>query len=92
MIGQGVGLKWLLPLAIDRLHQCPMAEGDMHEGDLLNSVLKQIEQWPELHRDIQAIIASMNDLPPALTEPISRFQALAAQQAAPPDAFDAGDL
>jgi hypothetical protein len=38
MIGQGVGLTYLLPRALDRLELHPFAEGDHYPGDLLAAV------------------------------------------------------
>lgn len=39
MIGQEIGLYFLMPLAIEKLTDNIFAEGGMHEGDLLKSVL-----------------------------------------------------
>ncbi|MFB9862919.1 contact-dependent growth inhibition system immunity protein [Rufibacter immobilis] len=39
MIGQGVGLKYMIPLAIEILRNNILAEGDLYEGDLLMKVL-----------------------------------------------------
>jgi hypothetical protein len=39
MIGQGIGLNYLMPLAIEVLMRDVFAEGDFYEGDLLQSVL-----------------------------------------------------
>lgn len=39
MIGQDIGLKFLLPLAVDVLSEDILAEGDFYPGDLLKSVL-----------------------------------------------------
>ncbi len=39
MIGQEIGLYFLMPLAIETLAGNLFAEGDMYEGDLLKSVL-----------------------------------------------------
>lgn len=39
MIGQDLGLAYLLPLALEVLRDDPMAEGDTYEGDLLSAVL-----------------------------------------------------
>lgn len=38
MIGQGRGLRYLVPLAIDRLEADPFVAGDFHDGDLLLAV------------------------------------------------------
>jgi hypothetical protein len=60
MIGQQVGLKYLLPLALDRLEDDPFAQGDFYHGDLLNSVLGVSlafwEQHPDLRQRMDAII------------------------------------
>jgi hypothetical protein len=40
MIGQQVGLRPLVELALDRLRLDPLAEGDFYPGDLLASVLR----------------------------------------------------
>jgi len=39
MIGHNIGLKFLIPVALDKLSQNILAEGDFYEGDLLKSVL-----------------------------------------------------
>jgi hypothetical protein len=39
MIGQSIGLKYLIPIAIKVLDHNILAEGDFYEGDLLKSVL-----------------------------------------------------
>lgn len=46
MIGQEIGLNYLIPLAIEQLAQNIFAEGDMYEGDLLTNVLDiDTEYW-----------------------------------------------
>ncbi|MEZ2337078.1 contact-dependent growth inhibition system immunity protein [Mucilaginibacter sp. RCC_168] len=40
MIGQELGLSYLVPLAIEKLTDDLFAEGDLYEGDLLANVLK----------------------------------------------------
>jgi hypothetical protein len=39
MIGQEIGLYFLIPLAIETLTRNIFAEGDMYEGELLKNVL-----------------------------------------------------
>lgn len=39
MIGEEIGLHFLLPLAIETLTENIFAEGDLYEGDLLKNVL-----------------------------------------------------
>jgi len=46
MIGQDIGLNFLIPLALEELKQNILAEGDFYEGDLLKSVLtSEIDYW-----------------------------------------------
>src|SRR6516164_3337905 len=46
MIGQGVGLPFLVPLALERLEEEPLSAGDFYRGDLLRAVLQiQEEFW-----------------------------------------------
>lgn len=60
MIGQNIGLKYLVPIAIKHLQSQPLAEGDFYPGDLLCNVLR-IEPiyWKghPAHRDSVAEIA-----------------------------------
>ena len=39
MSGQGLGLQYLMPLALNRLGRRPLAAGDFYPGDLLKAVL-----------------------------------------------------
>lgn len=46
MIGQNIGLNFLIPLAFEELKQNILVEGDFYEGDLLQSVLtSEIDYW-----------------------------------------------
>ena len=45
MIGQNISLELLIPLAIERLKQNIMAEGDFYPGDLLQNVLRANESY-----------------------------------------------
>lgn len=48
MISQNIGLIFLIPLAIDRLKENILAEGDFYEGDLLKAVLtSDVNYWKE---------------------------------------------
>lgn len=40
MIGQKIGLKFLVPLALKKLAEDPLASGDFFPGDLLQNVLR----------------------------------------------------
>ena len=45
MIGQDIGLQFLIPIAIEILNKNILAEGDYYEGDLLKSVLTSDEEY-----------------------------------------------
>ena len=56
MIGQSIGLKYLIPLALKILSDNILAEGDIYEGDLLEAVLTsekdywktEIDNWKQV--------------------------------------------
>ncbi|RYM32155.1 hypothetical protein ERX46_15855 [Brumimicrobium glaciale] len=51
MIGQNIGLPYLIPLAIEALQENILIEGDFYEGDLLKSVLtSDVDYWKD-HND-----------------------------------------
>ncbi|MFJ8631601.1 contact-dependent growth inhibition system immunity protein [Streptomyces sp. NPDC093568] len=79
LIGQNVGLSHLLPLALEVLRDDPMAEGDMYEGDLLFAVVTRSpaiwNEWPELGRELAAIVSELTDLSPSLTQVTASFLA-----------------
>jgi hypothetical protein len=60
MIGQEIGLEYLLPIALVELEKEPLAEGDFYPGDLLNNVLgvsrEFWRQHPELKERMDAIV------------------------------------
>ncbi|MFF7547164.1 contact-dependent growth inhibition system immunity protein [Streptomyces canus] len=78
LIGQDVGLPYLLPLALNVLRDNPMAEGDMYEGDLLAAVLTRSPAvWTEssgLGLELRAIVSELTDLPPDLQQKVERFR------------------
>jgi len=46
MIGQNIGLNYLIPIALEVLQSNILAEGDFYEGDLLKNVLtSETEYW-----------------------------------------------
>ncbi|MFF7884139.1 contact-dependent growth inhibition system immunity protein [Streptomyces sp. NPDC020794] len=77
LIGQDIGLPYLLPLALEVLRDSPMAEGVMYEGDLLSAVLtRNPAVWTEssgLGRELRVIVAELTDLPPDLQQKVERF-------------------
>ena len=53
MIGQNRGLATLIPIAIDRLRENILAEGDYYEGDLLKSTLTSDQNFWNTHTDLK---------------------------------------
>jgi len=45
MIGQNIGLDYLIPIALETLEDNIYAEGDFYCGDLLNAVLKANKEF-----------------------------------------------
>ena len=61
LIGQKVGLEPLMPLALDRLGQDPLAEGDFYPGDLLVAVLRVPRDYWQAHADQRARVNAVVD-------------------------------
>ena len=59
MIGQNIGLKFLIPLAIQALQVNILAEGDYYEGDLLKSVLTSDKAYWQVNTDLWIIICGL---------------------------------
>ena len=60
-IGQQVGTRWLVPIAIERLMNDPLCEGDFYPGDLLNAVLKVDESYWMRHADARETMTVVVD-------------------------------
>jgi CDI immunity proteins len=58
VIGQGVGLVHLIPIAISVLEKEPLAEGDFYPGDLLASVVRN-RSWLEKHPNFAETVAAI---------------------------------
>ncbi len=75
MIGQNISLKYLLPIAIDKLTENPFVEGDFHYGDLLWSVLNVESSFWKLHPQMyQAVLEIVSGLPSILAEIIESIK------------------
>ena len=81
MIGQSIGLEFLIPLAVEVLQANPFAEGDYYPGDLLSMVMKVEPSFWQTHQDlywnVSEIVAGLPSLMSDLTDAIHRFDALA---------------
>lgn len=80
MIGQGVGLEYLIPLATDLLSENPFVEGDYYPGDLLSAVMNVKDDFWVSHQNLYWIISEIvAGLPPVMRELIdliARFEAI----------------
>jgi len=55
LLSQHIGTEWLIPLALDRLGDDPLA-GDYYPGDLLNAVLKaEPTHWGGNPKDVMSL-------------------------------------
>jgi hypothetical protein len=53
MIGQDIGLKYLVPIALKTLNDNILAEGDYYPGDLLKSVLTSDKEFWKIESKLQ---------------------------------------
>jgi len=78
MIGQRVGVQWLLPLALERLELDALSEGDMYPGDLLSAVLGLgAAHWaacPQLRVRVGAILESLHSIPEEVADAAAEFR------------------
>ena len=72
MIGQKISLSFLIPLAVERLEEEPLAAGHHYGGDLLHVVLLTGEAFWASHPDsfqrARKVVARVKDLLPSLDE------------------------
>ena len=82
MIQQQIGLRYLVPIALQHLRKDPLAEGDFYPGDLLAAILRVAgdfwQQKPDLSRELRNVIVALThdrtiDVDPAVQELIAEF-------------------
>jgi CDI immunity proteins len=59
MIGQNIGLDYLIHLAIEKLKQNPLVEGNFYAGDLLVNVLRSDPDFWLKHSDMKTEVAQI---------------------------------
>ncbi|WP_143660361.1 contact-dependent growth inhibition system immunity protein [Streptomyces sp. JHA26] len=80
LVGQGVGLRWLLPVALDHLRDTvpKQAETGWYDDDLLTAVLLQKPSvWrdhPELARHLNETLSMLADLSPYVQRDVVAFR------------------
>jgi len=81
LIGQGVGLAWLLPLAVEILRETApnQAAGGFYDDDLLSAVVTvNPEVWaavPELARELRDAVTMLTDLSRYVKPDVDKFLA-----------------
>ena len=82
MIGQSIGLEFLIPLAVELLRENPFIKGDYYPGDLLSATMQVEPGFWQTHRDlywsVSEIVAGLPSIMSDLTDAIHGFEALAA--------------
>jgi hypothetical protein len=77
LIGQQIGLEYLIPVALDFLLENPLVQGDFYPGDLLNNVLMVNYLFWENNLDLKdkldLIIQQALPVPPELEEALSSY-------------------
>ena len=73
MIGQEIGLIYLIPVAIERLRANPLVSGDMFPGDLLVNILTVRPifwmEHPELRDEVYGILLEVARMAGARSRP-----------------------
>ncbi len=59
MIGQNIGLHFLVPRAMEVLEQNPLADGDFYSGDLLKNLISVESSFFDRSPDILARVVSV---------------------------------
>lgn len=84
MIGQSIGLEFLIPLAVELLRENPFVGGDYYPGDLLSVVIQVEPNFWETHQDlywsVSEIVARLPSLMSELSDAIHRFDALSSSE------------
>ena len=77
MLGQNIGVHYLLPLAIDRLEGNALAAGDYYPGDLLRNVLRLgrevWDKYPDLRFRAFGILEKLEEIPEEVEDALEDF-------------------
>jgi hypothetical protein len=77
MIGQEIGLEFLVPIALERLADNPFQQGDYYPGDLLMNLLRLPagfwHKHPDLRWELAAIVQGTASTIETLLPEIKRF-------------------
>ena len=77
-IGQGKGLIWLIPVALEVLEQGPLSEGDIYPGDLLVNVLRvPAAFWSrerQLRDRVKTVLDDLTEFPEELNDAVEELR------------------
>lgn len=59
LLGQGIGLPYLMPIAIEALKSQPLIETEHYCGDLLANVLKTSSKFYDVHQEYRNEVLSI---------------------------------
>lgn len=69
LIGQQIGLKYLVPKALDRLTSLPLLQTDYYPGDLLNALLRiDWDYWIQNPRELDCVRSIAGSVAPQYGE------------------------
>ncbi len=88
MIGQEIGLKYLLPIALVELEKDPLAQGDYYPGDLLKNVLGVNREFWRQHAELKERMDVTVEKAKAKLENLDKSDELKATLRADLDFFD----
>ena len=78
MIGQQIGILFLVPIALEIIEKNPLAEGDYYPGDLLASVTRLDASFWQNHSQwyarVEHAIASIKALPKEIIDSVEQFR------------------
>jgi hypothetical protein len=77
MVGQSIGLRFLVPVALDVVEADPLAEGHYFPGDLLLSLLEIAPQfwraYPDWRTRLASVTQRLGQIPDELAGAAARF-------------------
>jgi CDI immunity proteins len=80
MIGQEIGLDYLIPRAIATVEANPLAEGDMYPGDLLHALVRVSDGYWRVNPDqwyrVSEVIDDLSTAQESIREAIPAFRAI----------------
>lgn len=61
LIGQRIGLEFILPMAMERLIENPLASGDLYQGDLLAAVAATSDDFWVSHAELNNLAVELSE-------------------------------